>query len=96
MAPRRLRYSASMVPVWMQPPLMMVVPSSRPLKATRPSITMTWLETATPSASSLMELEVSPLLTSRVMLRAYCSMEEIFPSASSMRLVSWSAVIRSS
>ena len=71
-----------MIPVWIHPPLITVVPSSRPVKVTRPFMEMTWLAISTPPANSLTVLLVSPLVTDMVMDLAYWSRAEIFPSAS--------------
>ena len=54
---------------------------------------MVWLDTMAPSASSLMELNVSPFSTVIVMLLAYWSMEEMSPSAFSRRVDRLSAVM---
>lgn len=68
--------SAEIVPVFIQAPSIVVVPPDSPAKVTRPVIFIVWLAICTPSAISLIVLDVSPLDTDNIILLAYCSMAD--------------------
>ena len=84
---------ASMVPVVMLSPLMVVQPLvDRSVKLTMPEKLMDWLLSCTPLAKSRMVELDEPLVTLSVMPFTVCVREEMFPSASEMRLVRLVAV----
>ena len=65
---------ASMVPVLIHAPSMVVVPLASPVNVTKPFIWMVWEETVTPPTLREIEDDVEPLDTLRVMLSTFCVM----------------------